>query len=189
MWPRLQMMKIDAQADRCPRDLHRPPRAVPARADARRAVRRGEPPRDHQLAEDRYAPRETTTATSRPRPSTCSSTRRTRSRRRPGCSRDRGDDARYRNPDGDPRLWKAATPSGPKGAQPTRAWSTRSSPPSPASSTTRRQASAGATSRTQIKAWLEEWGCEYELKDLRTTRSAQRSDRCRAERRQGRGSS
>ncbi len=77
MYPRLQMMQSDAQARRRARDLHRPPRAVPPRPDARRAVRRAEPARHHQLAEDPTRPADDK-GTSPLRPSTCSSTPRTR---------------------------------------------------------------------------------------------------------------
>ena len=49
-------------------------------------------------------------------------------------------------------------------------------------SSTRRRAVAGATSRSRSSSWLEEWGCEYELKDLERRGEARGADRrCRVD--------
>ena len=117
--------EVDAQAGGRAGDLHRPPRAVPARPDARRAVRASRT--DSRSSTGRRSTRhETTSSASRPRPSTCSSTRRTRSRRKTGAraataERTRGTGTRTTIREG---AWTAVDADLRRAPRRTRAWST-----------------------------------------------------------------
>jgi adenine-specific DNA-methyltransferase len=75
-------------------------------------------------------------------------------------------DARYKSPDGDPRLWKAGDASGPK-AKTHQGMVFAIQSPFTGEVFYPPQGKCWRDEQKQILAWLRQWGCEFELRDLK----------------------
>ena len=181
----------DAEAERGAGDLHRLPRAVPARPDARRAVRPGEPARDHQLAEELRAHATTSRHVSTATEYVLVYAKDEEKAKTVLLPRSEDDGRALPIPDGDPRLWKPATAAAQGEAH--QGHGVRDPVPvHRRGASTRRAAAVGETSRSRSWAGCRQWGCEYELKDLEGREEASGDRRGRARRGaegQGRSSS